>query len=377
MCFFFSCLLLPVRLPLLSHANSIKALFSCLLLPVRLPALSHANSIKTLKTSIKPLGENTNHGRMPPPYTGCWWGVNLLAKIPTTAERRPLTLDVGGAAEERNEQTRSRASPPSPGQIGVESPSAVPSNKTTSQAGDSVRAMTTEHTAMAAHLRTIGIAEKHVHSITEYLWGEHGVFVPSDLGLLEDCIIADVVEACDHKTVAAIKLRASYSAARAPAAAMLARSVTIPPKQVAGGAAGAAPCDISTDFSSPGAAALGDAGPVSDTILALRTSGISAAAASAGVSGSIALPTPPAAGGFPARASSPSAEGAGASALAQRFGSPQRPACSSPADDVRAMGLFETTYRTLLSTTSREPDERQRRQRPQHGGGRRDVRHLD
>jgi len=32
--------------------------------------------------------------------------------------------------------------------------------------------------------------------------------------------------------------------------------------------------------------------------------------------------------GFPARASSPSAEGTGASALAQRFGSPQKPACA-------------------------------------------------
>jgi len=97
-----------------------------------------------------------------------------------------------------------------------------------------------------------------------------------------------------------------------------------------GTAAGAAPCDISTDLSSPGAAALGAAGNVPETIYALRVSGISAAAAAAGASGTTAVPTPPAAGGFPARASSPSAAGAGASALAQRFGGPQRPACAPP-----------------------------------------------
>ena len=133
---------------------------------------------------------------------------------------------------------------------------------------------------------------------------------------------------------------------------------TTQPAQAAEAAvAGAASCDISTDFSSPGAAALGAAGNVPDTIPALRASGISAAAAAAGASGTTAVPTPPAAGGFPARASSPSAEEAGAFALAQRFGGPQRPACASPADDVRATGLFETTYRTLLSTTSRDLDD--------------------
>ena len=113
------------------------------------------------------------------------------------AERRPLTPAVVGAAEERNEQTSDWTSP-LPRKICVESPSAV-------------RALTTEHVVMAAHLRAIGIAEKHVHPITSYLWEEHDVFVPSDLGLLEDDIIAEVVEACDLKTVSAIKLRAACS----------------------------------------------------------------------------------------------------------------------------------------------------------------------
>ena len=72
--------------------------------------------------------------------------------------------------------------------------------------------------------------------------------------------------------------------------------------------------------------------------------------------------------GFPARASSPSAEGAGASALAQRFGGPQRPACVPPTqthahlDGARLAGttdgpfiLFATPMQSVVPQRTAQP----------------------